>query len=157
LIWKYSTQLKSIYETPAQLPLTKNRSIDAILTQAKKEKRTILDEYESKKILEAYQIPTVPTEIAHSAEEAAKLAQKIGFPIVLKLYSRTITHKTDVGGVKLNLNDATAVKTAYTEIFNSVKKLAGEEHFQGITVQPMIKLNEGYELILGSSLDVEFG
>src|SRR5690606_7692917 len=98
----------------------------------------------------------VPTDIAHSADEAVGLAEKFGFPVVLKLFSRTITHKTDVGGVKLNLYDRDAVKKAYEEIVASVSKIAGVEHIQGVTVQPMIKL-EGYELILGSSIDEQFG
>ena len=75
---------------------------------------------------------------------------------MLKLYSLTITHKTDVGGVQLNLRDADAVKTAFQAIKQSVTEKAGAEHFQGVTVQPMVKL-DGYELIIGSSLDSQFG
>jgi len=162
LMWKYTSQLESIYELPALKPmgkedLTRQKKVDAIFALARKENRTLLDEYESKKILEAYNIPTVPTEVAHDAAEAGKIAEKMGYPIVLKLYSRTITHKTDVGGVKLNLANAEAVKKAYEEIHASVIKLASVADFQGVTVQPMMKLQEGYELILGSSLDNEFG
>ena len=75
---------------------------------------------------------------------------------MLKLYSETITHKTDVGGVQLNLRDADAVRRAYRAIEQSVRERVGAEHFQGVTVQPMVKL-DGYELILGSSLDPQFG
>ena len=75
---------------------------------------------------------------------------------MLKLYSLTITHKTDVGGVQLNLRDAAAVKTAFQTIKQAVTEKAGAEHFQGVTVQPMAKL-DGYELIIGSSLDSQFG
>ena len=75
---------------------------------------------------------------------------------MLKLHSLTITHKTDVGGVQLNLRDAAAVKTAFQAIQQSVTEKAGAEHFQGVTVQPMVKL-DGYELIIGSSLDAQFG
>lgn len=162
LMWKYTTELTSIYETPslrlkAEDPTIRQERVQKIFAQARQENRTLLDEYESKKVLEAYEIPTVPTEIAHNAEEAAQIAETMGFPIVLKLYSRTITHKTDVGGVKLHLPDAAAVRQAYSEIQASVNKLAGSEHFQGVTVQPMMKLSEGYELILGSSIDPEFG
>ena len=157
-MWRYSYNLKGIYEVPT-LPsefLVKEAQVEKIIQTALQEKRTILDEYESKKILEAYHIPTVPTEVAKNAEEAVAIAKKMPFPLVLKLYSRTITHKTDVGGVKLNLHTLDEVKKAYEEIFASVKKLAGEEHFQGVTVQPMIRL-EGYELILGSTVDEQFG
>ena len=75
---------------------------------------------------------------------------------MLKLYSETITHKTDVGGVQLNLRTASAVRRAWRTIEASVAKKAGAEHFLGVTVQPMIKL-EGYELIIGSSVDPQFG
>ena len=75
------------------------------------------------------------------------------YPIVLKLYSLTITHKADVGGVQLNLRDPNAVKAAFQAIKPSVNEKVGAEHFQGVTVQPMVKL-DGYELIIGSSLEV---
>jgi acetyltransferase len=85
-----------------------------------------------------------------------KAADAMGYPVVLKLHSETITHKTDVGGVQLNLADAEAVRHAYAAIQNSVAQKAGAEHFLGVTVQPMAKI-EGYELILGSSIDPQFG
>src|ERR1019366_1193520 len=118
--------------------------------------RTILTEYESKQLLKAYDIPTVDTRIAITEQEARQAAEEIGYPIVLKLYSLTVTHKTDVGGVQLNLRDAGAVKTAFQAIQQSVTEKVGAEHFQGVTVQPMVKL-DGYELIVGSSLDEQFG
>ncbi len=74
----------------------------------------------------------------------------------MKLHSHTITHKTDVGGVKLNLQDPKAIQDAFIQIQTSVSEQVGAEHFQGVTVQPMIRL-EGYELIIGSSLDPQFG
>jgi acetyltransferase len=83
-------------------------------------------------------------------------AQEIGYPVVLKLFSETITHKTDVGGVQLNLRDADAVRSAYRQIESSVREKAGAEHFLGVTVQPMVKL-DGYEVIVGSSVDPQFG
>lgn len=158
LMWKYTYNLRGIYEVPSAVELdhSAHPQLHKIFEQARKENRTILDEYESKQVLESYKIPTVPTRVAKSSEEAGRIAKDMGFPIVLKLYSKTITHKTDVGGVKLNLNNPEAVKKAYDEIYESVKKIAGEQHFQGVTVQPMIKL-EGYELILGSTVDEQFG
>ncbi len=86
-----------------------------------------------------------------------KAADEIGYPIVLKLYSETITHKTDVGGVQLNLGNAEAVAKAFDAIQHSVTEKVGAQHFQGVTVQPMIKLKDAYELIIGSSLDPQFG
>jgi acetyltransferase len=118
--------------------------------------RTLLDEVESKRLLAAYGIPTVETRFATSVEEAVAHANAIGYPVVVKLYSRTITHKTDVGGVQLNLADAAAVRQAYQAIETSVAEKVGAEHFGGVTVQPMIKL-DGYELIVGASTDPQFG
>lgn len=163
-MWRYSYNLKGIYETPDLLDdmadekqiLKRKEIIDKIIKKAREEGRVLLDEYESKRLLVAYDIPTVPTVVALSEKEAVREAEKLGFPIVLKLYSRTITHKTDVGGVKLNLNNSEAVQKAYQDILNSVTKLEGKEHFQGVTVQPMVKL-EGLEIILGSSVDEQFG
>lgn len=163
---RYAENLKGLYETPS-LPTDKEGAPDRALVarlieNARKEGRTILTEHESKQVLAAYRIPTVPTVIAQSAEEAAAAAEKVGFPVVLKLFSETITHKTDVGGVKLNLTDAPKVREAFEAIHASVERLAkpeervGGKHFMGVTVQPMIKL-EGYEVILGASPDPQFG
>ncbi|MEN6632668.1 MAG: bifunctional acetate--CoA ligase family protein/GNAT family N-acetyltransferase, partial [Candidatus Polarisedimenticolia bacterium] len=163
---RYAENLKGLYETPS-LPTDKEGAPDRALVarlieNARKEGRTILTEHESKQVLAAYRIPTVPTVIAQSADEAAAAAEKVGFPVVLKLFSETITHKTDVGGVKLNLTDAPKVREAFEAIHASVERLAkpeervGGKHFMGVTVQPMIKL-EGYEVILGASPDPQFG
>ena len=121
------------------------------------EGRTILTEFESKQVLAAYGIPVAKTIIAADAAAAVKAADEIGYPVVLKLYSETITHKTDVGGVQLNLGNAEAVERAFDAIQASVTAKVGAQHFQGVTVQPMIKLKDAYELIIGSSLDPQFG
>ena len=118
--------------------------------------RTLLTEVESKRLLAAYCIPTVQSLIAASPDEAVACASRIGYPVVLKIYSHTITHKTDVGGVKLNLGDDGAVRRAFTEIKTAVERLAGAGNFAGVTVQPMIQ-SEGYELIVGSSIDPQLG
>src|SRR5271169_2986655 len=159
-MWRYSYNLKGLYETPT-LPQHAEAEVQRgkaghIIRQARQSGRTILTEFESKQLLTAYGIPTVDTRIAVTEEEAVEAAQEIGFPTVLKLYSLTITHKTDVGGVLLNLRDADAVRKGFQTIKASVAEKVGAEHFQGVTVQPMIKL-EGYELIIGSSLDSQFG
>ncbi|MBI5346935.1 MAG: bifunctional acetate--CoA ligase family protein/GNAT family N-acetyltransferase, partial [Chlamydiae bacterium] len=160
----YAYSLRGIYETPvsdikdmsAKEISKRQKLILNLFDEAYDDKRVLLDEFESKKVLKAYGLPVVDTYITQSKKEARACAEKIGFPVVLKLFSKTITHKTDVGGVKLNLNNADAVEKAYQEIFDSVKKLGFEKDFQGVSVQPMIKL-DGYELILGSSVDKEFG
>ena len=159
-MWRYSYSLKGLYETPQFTQDgegdVRKAEADAIVEHVRKSGREILTEYESKKLLAAYGIPTVETRLAASADEAARQAAELGFPVVLKLHSETITHKTDVGGVVLNLATEAEVREAFGRIEASVNKKAGPGHFQGVTVQPMVKL-EGYELIVGSSLDPQFG
>jgi acetyltransferase len=160
-LWRFSYNLRGIYETPV-LPANEEAAIpdrplvEAIITAARQANRTILTEAESKQILAAYGIPVVKTCVAASETEAVSCAEAIGYPVVLKLFSQTITHKTDVGGVQLNLVDAEAVRRAYQTIKSSVSATVGAEHFLGVTVQPMVQ-RKGYELIVGSSLDPQFG
>jgi len=160
-MWQYSYNLRGIYETPALLEdwdgLPDRTSAKNLIVAAREAGRTILTEQESKQILEAYGIPTVKACVASSVDQAVELADSLGYPVVLKLLSKTITHKTDVGGVQLNLMDAEAVRLAYHAIQTSVSEKVGVEHFLGVTVQPMIDLHNGYELIIGSSLDPQFG
>ena len=160
-MWRYSENLRQLYETPAMPQDDAHGEIDrekaaAIIAEVRKSGRTILTEFESKKLLAAYGIPTVETHIALTESDAVKQAARLGFPVVLKLYSETITHKTDVGGVQLNLRTASAVRQAWKAIETSCAKKAGKEHFLGVTVQPMIRL-DGYEIIIGSSMDPQFG
>ncbi|MBI3989657.1 MAG: GNAT family N-acetyltransferase, partial [candidate division NC10 bacterium] len=160
-MWRYSYNLRGLYETPV-LPTDSDEGAPdrgrgaKIVETARKSGRTILTEVEAKQLLAAYGIPTVETRVASSEEEAVKFAGEIGYPVVLKLFSETITHKTDVGGVRLNLTDTAALRHAYRAIESSVREKVGAEHFLGVTVQPMIKL-DGYEIIIGSSLDPQFG
>jgi acetyltransferase len=158
--WRYSDNLRSLYETPA-LAEDAGAAIDAaraadIIRSALGDGRTLLDEYESKALLAAYGIPVTETAVARTEAEAVAAADRFGYPVVVKLYSHTITHKTDVGGVQLDLADAEAVAGAYRSIEHSVRELRGAEHFEGVTVQPMVRAT-GYELILGSSVDPQFG
>jgi acetyltransferase len=161
-MWRWAYNLKGLYETPS-LPEDSaegapNRTLAGeIIQNARDAGRTILTEAESKQVLDAYGIPTVRTMVARTVEEAADEAARMGYPVVLKLFSETITHKTDVGGVQLNLADREAVEHAWRGIRTSVAEKAGAEHFQGVTVQPMIRSGDGYELIVGSSPDAQFG
>ncbi|MBZ5610729.1 MAG: GNAT family N-acetyltransferase, partial [Acidobacteriia bacterium] len=157
-MWKYSYNLRGLYETPV---LTSPDSIDPaaaarVIEDVRAQGRTLLTELESKQVLKAYGLPVVETRLADTEDLAAAAALDIGFPVVLKLNSPTITHKTDVGGVKLNLRNETAVREAFRAIRASVTEKAGAQHFAGVTVQPMVS-TEGYELILGSSIDAQFG
>lgn len=162
-MYRYSYNLRALYETPAKIEYhlgnganSAQAKAEAIIQAVRKSGRTILTEFESKQLLNAYGIPTVDTRIAKTEEQAVKLAGDIGYPVVLKLYSETITHKTDVGGVQLNLRNAAAVQKAWRTIEEAVTAKAGKEHFLGVTVQPMISL-DGYEIIIGSSNDAQFG
>jgi acetyltransferase len=160
-MWKYTRNLQSIYETVGFAGSGEGANLDreaaaAIIRNVRKSGRTLLTESESKKLLATYNIPITRTMIANNVDEAIKAADEIGYPVVLKLHSETITHKTDVGGVQLNLQNAEAIRRAYEAIRKGVTDKHGEGHFLGVTVQPMIKL-DGYELIMGSSIDPQFG
>jgi acetyltransferase len=160
LMWRYADNLRAIYETPA-LPVetgaasSQGESRD-FLDGIRCEGRTLLTELESKRLLAAYGIPVVPTYLAEDVDSAARRAGEIGYPVVLKLHSRTITHKSDVGGVQLGLTDESAVREAWGRIAATLRERMGEGHFHGCTVQPMVD-HEGYELILGASIDPQFG
>lgn len=158
-MWRYSANLRSLYETPYLAPEARpdRAQVTAILEHVRQSGRTLLTEYESKQALAAYGIPTTPMLLAHSADEAAAQAATLGYPVVLKVNSETITHKVDVGGVRLNLEDEATVREAYLAIQTAVNERRGSEHFLGVTVQPMIGSADAYELILGSSPDSQFG
>jgi acetyltransferase len=159
-LWQYSANLQALNETPTFVTgepshLEVARASD-ILREVRSRNRTLLTEWESKQVLVAYGIPTVRTEIAKNPHEAVSIADRIGYPVVVKLHSESISHKTDVGGVALNLRTPEAVRGAFEQIQRVVSQRKGEGHFLGATVQPMIRLH-GYELILGCSLDPQFG
>jgi acetyltransferase len=161
-MWKHSYNLQGIYETPGLIMDWDEESSDRAwveqsLQTVRQSNRTLLTEWEAKQILSAYGIPVVETRIARSEEEAVAIAEDIAYPVVLKLHSETITHKTDVGGVKLNLTNAEAVRRAYREIESAVSSRGQSSSFLGVTVQPTIDKEKGYELIIGSSIDEQFG
>ncbi len=159
-MWRYAYNLKGLYETPAlqhQADASLQRETAAQIIQTVRESgRTLLTEFESKQLLASYGIPVVETRLAPTEQEAVTAAAEIGYPVVVKLNSLTISHKTDVGGVMLNLHNAEAVSRAFKLIELFVTERSGAGHFQGVTVQPMVSLG-GYELIVGSTLDAQFG
>ena len=163
LMWRYAYNLRGIYETPVlaegpeeESEAQRQRKIRTIIEEARARGRTLLTEYESKQLLALSGIPAVETRIASSEEEAVAAAAAIGFPVVVKLHSETVTHKSDVGGVKLNLPDAGSVRHAFRAIESCVAEHSGRESFQGVTVQPMLNVS-GYELIVGTTTDAQFG
>ncbi|HPP63024.1 MAG TPA: bifunctional acetate--CoA ligase family protein/GNAT family N-acetyltransferase [Anaerolineales bacterium] len=160
-MWKYTRNLQSIYETVDFSGSGESANLDraaaaAIINGVRRAGRVLLTEAESKALLSTYNLPVTPTVVAASVDEALESAKQTGYPVALKLHSETVTHKTDVGGVQLNLHNAEDVRRAYDAIRKGITDKHGEGHFLGVTVQPMIKL-EGYELIVGSSVDPQFG
>ena len=148
-MWRYTYNLRGLYETPtladqSEMESASRTQVGQIIQNARAQGRVLLTELESKQLLALYGIPTVETRSAASEDEAAAIAAELGFPVVLKVFSETITHKTDVGGVKLNLPNEAAVRSAYRAIESSVAEKAGRDQFSGVTVQPMVKI-EGYE------------
>ena len=114
-----------------------------------------LDEVASKKLLKAYGIPISKEAIAQTSTEAVKIAKKIGFPVVAKVVSPDILHKSDVGGVVLNLNSAAEVKKAFDDITKRVRKLKNKPKLEGILIAQQVKAD--LELVVGASLDAEMG
>ncbi|RLI29388.1 acetyl-CoA synthetase, partial [Candidatus Bathyarchaeota archaeon] len=158
-MYQYKRNLELLYETPEELPVDTvppKRPITVMIRNAAKENREILTEPEAKKLLNYYNIPVVKTFIAKTADEAAACASQIGYPVVLKILSPQIVHKSDVGGVMLNLNSEAEVKEAFETVIRRAREHKPETEIQGVTVQPMIK-TRGYEIILGAKTDIIFG
>ncbi len=156
---QYRRNQELLYETPEALPgdwAPDTERVQKTIDAVTREKRLLLTEDEAKDMLAAYGIPVTRTIPCRSADEAVAAAREIGYPVVLKLLSKTITHKTDVGGVRLNLADESAVRGAFTAIQARLEQLGRSDEFEGVTVQPMITA-KGYELIIGSSVDRQFG
>jgi acetyltransferase len=158
-MWRYAYNLRGLYETPGRRPDGDTRPVEAraLVDVARADGRTLLDEHESKAILASYGIPVVSTRVARDESQAVAVARELGFPVAVKLWSRTITHKTDVGGVRLGLKNADGVALAFREIRANVAAKVGDSHFLGVTVQPSVDLRGGLELILGGASDPQFG
>jgi acetyltransferase len=172
---QYRRNQELLYERPESLPQDRRPDtarVRQIFQSARAERRTLLTEAEAKEVLAAYGMPVARTISCKTAEEAVHAATEIGHPVVLKLLSSAITHKSDVGGVQLNLADEAAVRAAFARIQDNLAKHVpltlpsspsegrgkgkGDAAFGGVTVQPMIA-ERGFELIVGSSVDRQFG
>lgn len=152
LIWLSETLSAHADDDDSEtLPLV-GEMIDAVL----KSGRTLMTEQEAKQLLQVAGIPIVETRAAYDEEAAVAAAEALGFPVAVKLLSSTITHKSDCGGVQLNLLNAAAVRQAWRLIRDNVTHLHGLAAYEGVTVQRMIT-QKGIELILGASLDAQFG
>jgi acyl-CoA synthetase (NDP forming) len=130
-------------------------SVQSIIGEVRRASRTLLTEVESKALLSEIRIPTVETKLVGSKEEAIAISKKLGFPVALKIVSPEITHKSDVGGVKLGLKTSKQVKEAYDEIIRSVRERYPKAIIDGVSVQKMAR--PGTEVIIGMTKDAQFG
>ena len=158
-IIEYRRGQRALQRTPPSVPEARSdtRLVHSIVAGALAETREILTEPEAKRVLAAYGIPVVPTEVVLDAAEAAAAAARIGFPVAVKILSRDITHKSDVGGVALDLASEQAVLDALREMVGKVLIKANKARIDGFVVQPMIKRPHAVELILGAAEDPVFG
>lgn len=158
-MYQYKRNLELQYETPQELPtdvVPPKRPLLTILRNVANENREILNEVESKTFLEYYDFPVVKTKVAKTEDEAALLAAQIGYPVVLKILSPQITHKTEANGIMLNITNDIEVREAFKRVTENAKQYRPDAEIQGVTVQPMIK-EQGYELIVGAKADPLFG
>jgi len=130
-------------------------SVAAVIEKARLEGRNFLMEHESKEILKAYEIPTTREALAADVSDAVKSAEEIGFPVVLKVYSPDIIHKSDVGGVIIGLKTPNEVEEAYRRLIKNVSAKKPEAKILGVLVQEMVP--KGYEVIVGAMRDAQFG
>ncbi len=158
-MYQYRRNLALLYETPAELGLAEGPAknhLKAFIRRVSNEKRTLLTEAESKQFLLTYGISVTMPSLARSNEEAIRIAEEMGYPVVLKIVSPDITHKTDVGGIKTGIRNRYELAEAYIEIMRVVKLKAPDASITGISVQRMIE-NIDYELIVGAKKDNDFG
>ncbi|MGH8372780.1 MAG: GNAT family N-acetyltransferase, partial [Gammaproteobacteria bacterium] len=156
----YRRNQELLTQTPPSVPdefTPDNTSARQIVRTALEQKREWLTEIESKNILAAYGIPTVPTRFATTPAEAATAAQEFNTPIALKIVSPQLTHKSDVGGVALGLSGPDAVKVAAEAMLEHLGKLRPDAALDGFSVQPMVQKKHAYELIAGIVTDAQFG
>jgi len=158
-MYQYKRNLELLYETPEELSedvVPPKRPLMVILRNVAAENREIMNEAEAKSFLEYYNFPVVKTKVAQTEEEAVALAGQVGYPVVLKILSPQIIHKTEAGGVMLDIANETEVRTAFDQIIQKAKTYDPDAEILGVTVQPMIK-KQGYEVIIGAKADPLFG
>lgn len=156
---QYKRNQELLYETPEPIAdgtAPDPKRVRAILDGVQRDNRTLLTEVEAKFVLAAYGIPVTTTIPCRTADAAVAASDRLGYPVVLKLLSRIITHKTDVGGVQLNLLNEAGVRQAFETVRKNVEATGRPDAFDGVSIQPMVR-SKGYELIVGSSIDAQFG
>jgi acetyltransferase len=158
-MFQYQRNLELIYETPEELPVgaaPPKRPINVVFRCAIMENREVLTEDEAKRVLKYYNFPVVDTAVANNVDEAAAYARKMGFPVVLKILSPQILHKSDAGGVILNVHSEKEVRHAFETLIQRATAYNPEAQIIGVTVQPMVE-RKGYEVIIGGKTDPVFG
>jgi acetyltransferase len=156
----YYRNQRLLMEAPASISdqiAPRLESARLVIETALAEGRKLLNEMESKALLAAFRIPIAQTVVARSPSEAMVLAEEIGLPIVMKIDSPQITHKSDSGGVRLNLNSLAAVRDSYNEIIEEVRKNRPDAIIHGVAIEPMIQKANGRELMVGMARDQVFG
>ena len=151
---------QALLQTPGPLSHQPAPDLDSARTLVESvlsERRKLLSEGEAKALLAAFHIPVARTIVARSSEEAGRAAQELGFPVAIKIDSPDITHKSDVGGVLLNLPNAEAVRVAHREMLDEVRRKRPDARVNGISVEPMIVRPNGRELMVGVIRDAIFG
>ncbi|MEM2549408.1 MAG: bifunctional acetate--CoA ligase family protein/GNAT family N-acetyltransferase [Nitrososphaerota archaeon] len=158
-MYKYKRNLELLYETPVDLPIDPappKNFLKILIRRILSEGRVVLTPDESDKFLDAYGIPRPKGELATNLSEALSIASKIGYPVALKIVSPDIIHKTDIGGVIIDINSDSELRAAYLKLIDTVKSKAPDAKIKGVYVQQMIR-SSNYELILGSKKDPDFG
>ncbi|HDR50336.1 MAG TPA: GNAT family N-acetyltransferase [Mariniphaga anaerophila] len=156
----YSKNLKMLFETPKEVPVSfqydrnelRHKYLDEVFPKAK-----ILNEDDSKMLVNDYGIDTTHPAPAATEDEAVAIAQKKGYPVVMKIYSPDITHKSDVGGVALNLKDDEMVRAAFRNMVKTAAEKRPDAKIEGVTIQIMVDTKDAVELIVGTKKDPEFG
>lgn len=158
-MYQYARNLDNLYEAPEDVPLdvgTPKNHLKLLIRNSVHAKKFILSEEDSKKFLNTYRINVTLPYFAADANAAAIVASNIGYPVVMKIQSPDISHKSDVGGVQLNLKSPEEVKKAFREMIDNVKQSNPQARIEGVTLQQMI-IDYNYELILGSKKDQILG
>ena len=158
-MYTYRRNMDALYETPAELPVCEPSNKHQLKTKIREmlsKGRTLLNEEESKTLLVRYGIPATVPQLAKDAETAVRLADRLGYPVVIKVVSPDIPHKSDVGGVMLGLSSGGALNQAFETLVQTVRKHAPQAVIEGVAVQRMVQ-DVDYELILAARKDKDFG
>ena len=158
-MYQYERNLELLYETPEELPVdivSPKRPLAVIMRNAVGENRELLNEAEAKTFLEYYDIPVARSFVARTPDEAVTVASRVGYPVVAKILSPQIVHKSDAGGVVLDIDNEVKLREAFDQITHRAKEYDPHAEILGVTVQHMVE-KRGQEVILGAKYDSLFG